>query len=453
VSRLRTAWHPAAWSLLLCAGATGLQAQGTAGRIPYETYTLPNGLRVVLSEDHSAPVVSVNVWYHVGSANEVPRRSGFAHLFEHMMFQGSAHVRKAEHFQLIERAGGDMNGSTNDDRTNYFQVLPSNRLNLGLWLEADRMRSLAITAENFENQRQAVKEERRLRIDNQPYAGAFITGFTMPFDSATCFAYAHTTIGDMADLDSARLEDVQAFFDQYYAPNNAVLTVAGDVDPAQARALIEQYFGGIPRGRDIPRPSCEARFGAGARRMSVTDANANLPAVLYVYPVPPRASADAPALELLMTILGGGESSRLNRVLVRQERAALGAGGFSQFRVGPGSVLVFGIANQGVPSARLDSLMAAEVERLRSDTLAESELAKARNQYRAGAVRARQTTMGVAETLQGALRYLGDLEAANTEVARYMAVTTADLRRVAAQYLAPANRTTVIVNPPSAGGN
>jgi len=169
--------------------------------------------------------------------------------------------------------------------------------------------------------------------------------------------------------------------------------------------------------------------------------------------VPPRASADGPALDLLMTILGGGESSRLNRVLVRQEQAALASGGLGQFRVGPGSVLVFGIANQGVSSARLDSLMAAEIERLRSDTIAEAELAKARSQYRAGAVRTRQTTMGVAETLQGALRYLGDLEAANTEVARYLAVTTADLRRVAAQYLAPANRTTVIVNPPSAGGN
>ncbi len=450
-------WHERglASALALLVGGAPLAAQEPAavGRIAYTSYVLANGLRVVFSEDHSAPVVSVNVWYHVGSANEVPRRSGFAHLFEHMMFQGSANVRKAEHFQLVERAGGDLNGSTNDDRTNYYQTLPSNRLNLGLWLEADRMRSLAVTAENFENQRQAVKEERRLRVDNQPYAGAFLTGLTMPFDSASCFPYAHTTIGDMADLDSARLEDVQAFFHRYYAPSNAVLTVAGDFDPDQARTLIDAYFGTIPRGTEAEAPRCEVRFGAGARRLTATDNNANLPAVLFIYPVPPRASADAPALELLMTILGGGESSRLNRVLVRQERAALGAGGFSQFRAGPGSVLVFGIANQGVPAARLDTLMNAEVERLRGDTLAESELAKARNQYRADAVRTRQTTMGVAETLQGALRYLGSLEAANTEIARYLAVTTTDLRRVAAQYLAPENRTTVIVTPPSAGGN
>ena len=427
-----------------------LTAQST-GRIAYDTYSLPNGLRVVFSEDHSAPVVTVNVWYHVGSANEVVRRSGFAHLFEHMMFQGSANVRKAEHFQLVERAGGDMNGTTNDDRTNYYQTLPSNRLNLGLWLEADRMRSLAITAENFENQRQAVKEERRLRFDNQPYSNAFLAGLTMPFDSSGCFSYAHTVIGDMADLDSARLEDVQDFFTRYYAPNNAVLTVAGDFDPAEARTLIEQYFGAIPRGREVGQPSCNIRYGAGARRMAVTDNNANLPAVLYIYPVPGRSSPDVPALDLLMTILGGGESSRLNRSLVREARAALGAGGFFQMRAGPGVVLVFAIANQNVTSERVDSLMNAEVERLRGGGLEATELTKSQNQYRAGAIRNRETTMGVAETLQSALRYLGSLEAANTDVNRYLSVTIDDLRRVARQYLAPENRTTVIVNPPARG--
>jgi zinc protease len=436
------------WFLTACPPAF---AQ-SIGRIPFDTYTLPNGLRVVFSEDHSAPIVTVNVWYHVGSANEVVRRSGFAHLFEHMMFQGSANVRKAEHFQLVERAGGGMNGSTNDDRTNYYQTLPSNRLNLGLWLEADRMRSLAITAENFENQRQAVKEERRLRFDNQPYASAFITGLTMPFDSAGCFAYAHTTIGDMADLDSARLEDVQAFFNQYYAPNNAVLTVAGDFDPVEARRWIEQYFGSIPRGRDVTPPSCAVRYNAGARRMAVVDSNANLPAVLYIYPVPAVSADDTPALDLLMTIIGGGESSRLNRTLVREARAALGAGGFTQLRAGPGVVLVFAIANQGVTSERVDSLLNLEVQRLIDAPLEASELTKAQNQYRANAIRNRQTTMGVAEVLQTALRYLGSLDAANTQVDRYMRVTVDDLRRVARQYLGAANRTTVIVNPP-AGGN
>jgi predicted Zn-dependent peptidase len=298
-----------------------------------------------------------------------------------------------------------------------------------------------------------VKEERRLRVDNQPYTGAFLTGLTMPFDSATCFGYSHTVIGDMEDLDSARLEDVQAFFTAYYAPSNAVLTVVGDFDPAEARRLIAQYFGAIPRGRDVTAPTCTVRYNAGARRMTVTDRNANLPAVLYIYPMPERAHADAPALELLMTIVGGGESSRLNNTLVRESRVALGAGGFAQQRVGPGVLLVFAIANQGVASERVDSLLHIEVERLRNDTLARAELLKAQNQYRAGAIRNRQTTMGIAETLQAALRYLGSLDAANSEMNRFMSVTTDDLRRVARQYLGAENRTTVIVNPPAQGGN
>jgi zinc protease len=424
----------------------------TAGRIDYSTYTLPNGLRVVLAPKRTTPIVTVNVWYDVGSASERIRRSGFAHLFEHMMFQGSAHVAKAEHFQLVQRAGGSMNGSTNNDRTNYFETLPSNRLNLGLWLEADRMRSLAITPENLENQRQAVKEERRLRIDNQPYAGAIQTAFTMPFDSAGCFAYAHTVIGDMADLDSARLEDVQAFFNAYYTPSNAVLTIAGDFDEAEARRLVEQYFGDIPSRAPQPESTCQVQLNTGARRMEVTDQNANLPAVAFVYKLPAQNDPDAPALDLLSTILGGGESSRLNRRIVRQERAALFSGAFAQLLRTAGVSLYFAVANQGVPAARIDSMLAQEVDRLRSDSVMTEELEKAKNQYRTGAIRSRQTTMGIAETLQGALRFNGDLEAANREMDKYMAVTVADIRRVAQRYLAPENRLTLIINPPNAGG-
>ena len=420
----------------------------TAGRIEYSTYSLPNGLRVVLSPNRTTPLVTVNVWYHVGSANERSRRSGFAHLFEHMMFQGSAHVKKAEHFQLVERAGGEMNGSTNNDRTNYFQTLPSNRLNLGLWLEADRMRSLAINQENFENQRQAVKEERRLRVDNQPYAGAFQVALTLPFDSANCFAYAHQVIGDMADLDSARLEDVQAFFDAYYTPSNAVLTVAGDFDEAEARRLIAQYFGDIPARAPQPEAACGPRAAAAQRRMDVTDQNANLPAVALIYRLPAASDADAPALNLLSTILGGGESSRLNQRIVREERAALGTGSIALPYRRAGVAVYFGIANQGVEATRLEALLTAEIDRLRSDSIAAAELDKAKNQYRTGALRSRQTTQGVAESLQGALFLMGDLQAANTELERYMAVTVADLRRVAQRYLTPENRLTLIINPP-----
>src|SRR6267378_8309175 len=230
---------------LLFLAALPAAAAAQQGRIAYEQFTLPNGLHVIYSEDHSTPITSVDIWYNVGSRNERPGRSGFAHLFEHLMFQGSAHVKKAEHFQLIERAGGSLNASTHDDYTNYHETVPSNRLNLALWLEADRMRSLAITDENFHNQRETVKEERRLRVDNQPYSPAFIDGIVMAFDSATCFAYAHPTIGSMDDLNAAKLEDVRAFFDAYYAPNNVTLVVVGDFKPVEVRRLVNEYFADV----------------------------------------------------------------------------------------------------------------------------------------------------------------------------------------------------------------
>ena len=438
---------------LLSVAVAGAVAAQQVGRIQYETYTIPNGLTVILSEEHSTPVVAVDVWYHVGSASERVRRSGFAHLFEHMMFQGSANVRKSEHVQLVQRAGGSMNGSTNEDRTNYFETLPSNRLNLGLWLEADRMRSLAITHGNFENQRSTVQEERRLGVDNQPYAKGFLAAQTAPFDSAGCFAYAHTVIGDMTDLESALVEDVQAFFNQYYTPNNAVLTVAGDFDPAEARRLIQQYYGDLPRAADPPPVRCEVRYGAGARRMEVADSNANLPAVALAYAVPASSHADGPALEMLSSILGNGESSRLNRRLVREERAAMQAAAAADLRRVAGVMFLFALPNQGVDVSRIERLLVEESDRLRNDSIPLAELRKAQNQYRAATVRQRQTAMGVAEALQGALWYDGSLDAVNQDVQRRLAVTPEDLRRVAQRYLTPENRLTVVINPVARGGN
>jgi predicted Zn-dependent peptidase len=439
-------------ALALTAVPQSRLAAQQAGRIPYDTYTLPNALQVVLSEDHSTPIVTVNLWYRVGAANEVPGRSGFAHLFEHMMFQGSANVRKAEHFQLVERSGGGLNASTNWDFTNYYETVPSNRLNLALWLEADRMRSLAVNQENLDNQRQAVQEELRLRIDNQPYARAIWEGFSQPFDSTGCFAYGHLLAGSMQDLDSARVEDVQAFFRQYYAPNNATLVLAGDFDPGEARQLIEQFFGGVPRQSDALPTRCEFRFGSVGRRVERTDRNANIPAVSFFFPSPPRSDPDAPAFDLVTSILYDGESSRLNRRLVRAERAALAVQGFGFQRRGPGVVFSLAVANAGVPTGRIEELMAEEVAKLWADSIPHAELVKAQNQARAAAIRDRQTTFGKAEALQAALYIDGHLESVNTEMERYLRVSTADLRRVAQRYLAPENRLTVIVNPP-AGGN
>jgi len=449
----RPLWHrPGAlqlcWSVLagLVAVWPPAPLAGQAS-LRYEIDTLPNGLRVILSEDQSTPVVSVDVWYRVGSRNEEVGRSGFAHLFEHMMFQGSRHVGKGQHFQLIERAGGDLNGTTDEDRTAYFQELPANRLNLALWLEADRMRSLAITVENFENQRQAVKEERRLRVDNQPYAPAFTEGIALLYDSTTCFGYAHSVIGSMTDLDSAKVGDVQAFFDRYYAPNNATLVIVGDFDPAEARQLIRQYFGDVPRGREPPAVSCGHEFAPSARRRVWEDEHANLPAVIIAYRTPGHRDPDTPALALLGTILGGGESSRLNRALVRQARTALAAGSQSVSRLGPGYFLTFAIANQGIGSDTLERQLSAELQRIIDEGVTPEELTKARNEFRASNIFGRQTTMQIAERLQHYAHFHDSVEEMRTDLDRYLAVTADDLRRVAGRYLIPANSFTIVVIP------
>ena len=428
---------------------------GQGGQISYEAFTLPNGLRVIYSEDHSTPIVSVDVWYNTGSRNERPGRSGFAHLFEHMMFEGSAHVKKGEHFQLISRAGGSENGSTAEDRTNYYETVPSNRLNLALWLEADRMRSLTITDENFHNQRETVKEERRLRVDNQPYSPAFIDGMTWPFDSAGCFAYAHTVIGSMDDLNAAQLPDVRAFFDTFYVPNNATLVVVGDFKPLELRRYVNQYFSEIPRHREPPPVRCTGRLSPGIQRREVTDVHANLPAVLRIYRAPPHGDPDTRALELLNVILGQGESSRLNVAVVRREKAALGTQVIVNpydSRRGPGVLLVLAIANQGVDPLKLDTLVTAQLDSIRAAGVTDEELTKAKNTFRSGFIHTRETTLGKAEELHHYDMFHASLGEINSDLERFLAVTAADIRRVAAKYLDPANAVVIVVKPAAGGG-
>jgi len=431
---------------LVAAGGGTLAAQAP---VRYEHYTLDNGLAVYLVPDRTVPVVTVNVWYNVGSRNERPGRSGFAHLFEHMMFQGSANVAKGEHFQLVERAGGNLNGSTNTDRTNYFQTLPSNRLNLGLWLEADRMRSLAITDENFDNQRETVKEERRLRVDNQPYAAAFTEGLAAAYDSSSCFAYSHTVIGSMDDLNAAKTPDVQDFFDLYYAPNNATLTVVGDFEADEAKRLVQQYFAGIPRGAEPPAPSCEVRFAGGKDETVWEDPLANLPAVLMAFMVPEHRHDDSPPLELLQSILGEGESSRLNRALVREQQVALQSGAFLDSRRGPGQFIGFAIANQGQTADTLVAALRTVIADIAEHGITPEELEKAKNAFRRSFVFGRQTSMGVAESIQHYKHFHGSVAEINTDLDRYLAVTAADIQRVARTYLVPANSTTIRVVPQS----
>jgi predicted Zn-dependent peptidase len=391
------------------------------------------------------PVVAVNVWYHVGSANEEKGRSGFAHLFEHMMFQGSENVAKGDHMKLVSEAGGTMNGSTNTDRTNYFETLPSNRLNMGLWLESDRMRSLVVTSEKFENQRETVKEERRQGIDNQPYGEAFLVSDTLGYDG---WPYDHTVIGSMDDLDAAEVADVQAFFDRYYCPANAVLVIVGDVDPKKAMEMVKQYFGDIPAGQRSTFPTWNEAFNKGERRKVVDSPKANVPALFATYQIPPHAHADSPALEMLNALLADGESSRLHKRLVKDEEAAFGAFGFVDGRMGPSQFRLIVASNAGIPIETCEKLMDEEIEKVVNEGITADELQKAKTKLKTEFVSSRQTVMGKAESIHHYIRFHGDVSVINSDLDRYLAVTSQDIQRVAKTYLRSDNRTMVTAAPP-----
>ena len=431
--------------LLAPAQDAGDAATSSLARLPIEQHTLGNGLRVVMSPDRTVPTVALAVYYDVGSRNEVPGRSGFAHLFEHMMFQGSANVGKAEHIALVTNRGGSMNGTTSEDRTNYYETLPSNELALGLWLEADRMRSLAITAENFENQRATVKEERRQRIDNQPYAASSLRINELAYGDY--WPYAHSVIGDMRDLDAATLEDVQAFFDTYYKPNNAVLSLAGDFDPAEALAMVEHYFGDIPRG-EVPAFEPEPLRPQTAERSEVLpDPLAQLPAFHLAYHIPPNREADHYALELLSLVLGDGESSRLYQELVKEAEICQSIYVGTDDRRGPDLFSFYGQMAAGHEPAEARARIVAALEDVASRGITRRELEKAHNRVRSYFLFGMQTNLRRAQVLAEFELYSGDATLVRTELSRYLAVTAADLRRVAGQYFPATNRTVLDVVP------
>ncbi len=312
------------------------------------------------------------------------------------------------------------------------------------------MRGLNVTPEGLKNQVEAVKEERRLRVDNQPYSKAIWEGTLLAFDSKNCFGYGHSLIGSMAELDAAKVEDVQAFFKMYYAPNNVTLTVVGDFNPAEARKFIEEYFGGIPRQPAPPPVVCDQKLHTGAMRQQMTDDKATLPAVIALYHVPSTSSADLPALELLSTILGSGESSRLNKVLARDTKAALAAQTLlNPFgpRRGPGMLIGLAIANQGVGVDSVEKLLTREITQVAQTGVTTEELTKAKNQYRAGKMEERQRAFALAEAVQFANTYLGSPDAVNTDLERYAKVTVDDIKRVAASYLTADNSLTITIVP------
>lgn len=414
-------------------------------RLAIHRATLRNGLRVVLNPDQTVPAIALAVYYDVGSRNEVRGRSGFAHLFEHMMFQGSANVGKGQHFSLVMNRGGSMNGTTSHDRTNYFETLPSNELALGLWLEADRMRSLAVTAENFENQRQVVIEEFRQSYQNQPYSMSFLRINELAYGDY--WPYAHSTIGDVRDLERAPLSAVQEFWQVFYAPNNAVLALAGDFDVERAMALIRRFFGSI-EPRRIPRyepPDLPAQ--TRARVDTIQDPLAEKPAFHLAWHIPPSREPDHYALELLALALGSGNSSRLYRKLVKDEELLQSISVATDDRRGPDLFSVFALlAGEHTPD-EVRPRIYAEIESIAREGLSERELQKLRNRLRSIFVFGLQSNLSRAQQLAEFELYWGNAELLRSELDRYLAVTQADIRRVAGQYFTETNRTVLEVVP------
>lgn len=429
-------------------------ASASTGKLAFESYELENGLTVILAPSPRATAAAVNLWYRVGSRNERPGRSGFAHLFEHLMFQGSERVPAGEHMRLVERAGGNLNASITEDRTNFYQTVPPERVNLALWLEADRMRSLQITEESLRREVEVVKEERRLRIDNSPYGTTQLqASYYAAYDSTSCFPYAHSVIGSMEDLDAAQLSDVQDFFDLYYAPLNATLTVAGRFDSQQVRQLIQEYFGSIPMGSVPPEVACENPFPHLPSSMELEDTNATLPAYTSVWGAVTVSHPDGPAINLLVAVLGGGESSRLHRRLVRETQVAQSYSLAPQLRLGPGLIRFFAVANQGVGPERIGQVLEEEVQRVREEGITAQELDRARRRVLAARLRQRQTAMGQAEALQSANHFHGSPDRLNREVEILQAVTLEDIQRVARSYLSPDNQLEIITRTSSGDGS
>ena len=413
-----------------------------------EEYRLENGLRVVLNRDTAVPVVAIAVYYDVGSRNEREGRTGFAHLFEHMMFQGSANVPKAGHFQYIMKAGGTMNGTTSSERTNYFETLPANQLPLGLWLESDRMRSLAVTQENLDNQREAVKEEKRLRYDNQPYGQIFDLINQMIYKN---FANAHSTIGSMEDLDDASVEDVQEFFRTYYAPNNAVLVISGAFETETAKSLVEKYFGDIPSQHLPPSLDVTEPEEVAITYREWEDKLAPFPAFLLGWKIPQRRTPESNALYLAGKLLYDGDSSRLYQKLVKGEESVIQLFGFTDERRGPSSIFVGAIPKPEKDLSKIRETIMHEIQNLANHGPSPEEMQKLHNQLYNDAVRMRQSSMTRAQQIAEFALYDGNPAQINQELEELLSVTPAAIRETVQKFLNTENRALLDVVPAGKG--
>jgi predicted Zn-dependent peptidase len=443
------------WLLVLIAGfvlSSNLVAQ--APRIQFEKYTLNNGLTVILHQDNTVPVVAVTALYHVGSKNEDSARTGFAHFFEHLLFEGSENIKRGQFDKYVTNAGGALNANTSQDRTFYYELLPSNQLQLGLWLESERMMHAKIEQVGVNTQREVVKEEKRQRIDNRPY-GSLLTEVLKR--AYRVHPYRWAPIGSMDHLNAAQLQEFIDFYKTFYVPNNCVLSIAGDFNIPSVKQYIEAYFGPIPKGtKEIPRPHVQEPPLGGEVRGVVED-NIRLPAVIQAYRAPKQGSDEYYAFNVLSTILSGGESSRMNKVLVDEKQVAVQANSIPFFNEDAGLFITLGIANSGIKPEVLETDMDSVVNGVKNALVDEREFKKVKNQINTDFVSSNATMAGIAESLANYEVYFGDANLINTEIERFNKVTKEDVLNVARKYLNKDNRVVLYYVPktkkPAATGN
>lgn len=417
-------------------------------QIDFKEYDLKNGLHVILYKDNTNPIVSVNIWYHVGAKDEDSGRTGFAHLFEHMMFQGSANVGKTEHFNYIQKAGGTLNGTTNQDRTNYFASVPSNQLELLLWLESDRMSTLQVTQENFDNQREVVKEEKRQRYDNAPYGSRWEEMMKRLFREQT---YEWTPIGSMDDLNSADLDYAKNFYKKYYSPDNAVLVVSGDFEYETAEKLIKKYFDDLKPAGTVKNKYEEIIFNQGEINDTIFD-NVQLPAVYIGYKIPGTTHNDIYAITLLTMVLGDGKSSRIYNDIVYNKKSARSAGSFLWDNEIGGMLIVTASAFKNTDPVNLLNDITANIQKISEEGITEKELEKAKNSIEHDYVNMMQSTLRIADELANYYTFFKNTGLINTALNEYMKITAEDVRNAAKKYLVNENRV-VLTYLPKPGNN
>jgi len=421
-------------------GSTHAQAP----KIAFEKYTLPNGLKVILHKDNTAPVVAVTALYHVGSKNEDTSRTGFAHFFEHLLFEGSENIKRGQFDKYVTNAGGALNANTSQDRTFYYELLPSNQLKLGLWLESERMMHAKIEDIGVNTQREVVKEEKRQRIDNQPYGTILTEILKRAYKN---LPYQWAPIGSMEHLNAARLNEFIDFYKTFYVPNNCVLSIAGDINIDETKKLVEQYFAAIPKGtKPIPRPNITEKPLGGEVRDVIED-NIQLPAVIQAYRAPKQGSDEYYAFRMLSTVLSGGPSSRMNKTIVDERQMAVAALALPFFNEDAGLFINYAIAAMGVKPEALEKVVDSVVSTLKTGLVSEREFQKVKNQIETSFVSANATMAGIAESLANYEVYFGDANLINTELARYNKVTREDILNVAKKYLNKDNRVVLYYIP------